>query len=190
MYTLPLQGGHPGLYGRHSRSLGMWPFDDVTPPPPPDPRTTGANQTVPISTLQQALTVQFGAAAMSHSCDSGGCDGRWGPGTERQLDRVFDLLNLSPSQAAFEVKGSMVVLSAAVAAWARAKATQYSAQPAAPPPPGVPQAQPPQAPATEEPYESPHRVRGPNVWLIVGGVTAALGVGALGFVVWKKRGRR
>lgn len=204
MYTLPLQGGHPGLYGRHSRSLGI-----VTPPTTVQPKlpltqaqamaqqnasvadgaalaaenAPGAPVMIPVMQLQQALTAHFGASAMAHSCDAGGCDGRWGPGTERQLDRVFDLLNLSHSQAEFEVKGSMVVLPAVVARWVQQKAVDYRAPAATPP--GVP----PPAALPEEPYESPHR-RKTNVWLIVGGVTAALGVGALGFVVWKKRGRR
>lgn len=186
MYALPLQGGHPGLYGRHSRSLGMWPFDReadkvVQPVAPLD--TTNLEQALPITMVQQALAAHFGATAMGHSCGPEGCDGRWGPGTERQLDRVFDLLNLSHSQAEFEVKGSMVVLPAAVARWVQQKVVDYRAPAATPP--GVPQP----AALPEEPYESPHR-RKTNVWLIVGGVTAALGVGALGFVVWKKRGRR
>ncbi|MBK8246011.1 MAG: hypothetical protein IPK85_01200 [Gemmatimonadetes bacterium] len=207
MYTLPLHGGHPGLYGRHSRSLGI-----VTPPTAVQPKlpltqaqamaqqnasvadgaalaaenAPGAPVMIPVMQLQQALVAHFGIESMRHSCGAGTCDGRWGAGTERMLDRVFDLLGLSHSEATYEVKGRSVLLPGPVATWVLVRSGSYLPTPNRDRDPEAPQdILPP-----EEPYESPYRVRGPNVWLIVGGVTAALGVGALGFVVWKKRGRR
>lgn len=177
--------GTRGLHGHHSRSLGFWPFSDeadkvVQPVAPIDAHNL--EQAVPIRTVQQALAAQFGAASMAHSCDSGGCDGRWGAGTERMLDRAYDVIGVGGAASlTYEVKGSMVVLPAVVARWVQTKAATYQPPAAgvAPPPPTTP----------EVPYESPRRRR-PNIALIVGGSAAAVGVLALGFVLWKKRGKR
>lgn len=145
---------------------------------------TPGSQSIPIRTLQRALAVQFGAAALARSCGAGECDGRWGPNTERALDRAYDLLGLTTEP--FTVKGSAVLLPTQLARWAVTKAAEY-----------VPRASstnvpPPEALAPEEDYVSPRRrMSTSNVLLIAGGATAALGLGALGFVMWRKRkGRR
>lgn len=189
-----------GLYGRHSRSLGLPPQVTEAPKNPLDITTSNAyaaaaaaaatpgEQALPIDVVQRAMAVHYGAAAMRHSCGTGVCDGRWGPGTERMLDQVFMLLHI-PLDVTFEVKGSMVLLPNTVAAWVTTKAREY--RPSSSAPAGTPDLEDAMIPAPlEEPYVSERRRGGPNVWLIVGASTAAVGVLALGFVAWKKRGKR
>lgn len=203
MYSI----GMRGLHGRHSRSFGIITSPGAASPGeaiknPLDPATSNAyaqqaaqqaaagERAVNVELVQRAMLVHFGAQAMRHSCGATGCDGRWGPGTERLLDQVFELLGFG-EEVTFAVKGDQVLLPGPVAAWVITKAGEYRTHATSSsvtiPTPTLEEALVPEG--AEEPYTSPRRRSGATTWLIVGGVTAAVGVGALGFVLWKKKRR-
>lgn len=164
----------------------MWPYDipddeipKTTLTPVTEPVAVATRGSLPVRTVQEGLAAHFGARAMAHSCGTGTCDGRWGPGTERQLDLAFDAMGLG--MVTFEVKGGHVVMPMQAVTWLRQKAASYT--PTATRPAGAP----PPADIVPEPYASPRRTGGMSPWIYVGGATAVVGLGALGYVMWRNR---
>lgn len=148
------------------------------------PKTSAGSTTisVPIRQVQQGLAAYFGPEAMAHSCGTGVCDGRWGPGTERVLDRAFDRFHPT---GIYDVVGSSVHLPTGMAQWVQEQAAQWTPVVSTP-------AQQSGAEALDNtplPYSSPRRRSTSNLWLGLGAAGAALGLGTLGYVAWKKRGR-